>query len=131
MKLLKFLDQNRVPRVGLLEGDAIVPLGLPNGPLATLTDILEVENPQQTVEWLTATSSKVPLAGTELLPPIDRQEVWAAGVTYKRSRTARMEESEAAASCYDRVYVSPRPELFMKATPHRVSGQGQPLRIRS
>ena len=44
--------------------------------------------------------------------------------------TARMEESETAASCYDRVYVSPRPELFMKATPHRVAGPGQPVRIR-
>ena len=51
-------------------------------------------------------------------------------MTYKRSQTARMEESEAAADCYDRVYRSPRPELFMKATPHRVSGHWQPLRIR-
>jgi 2-dehydro-3-deoxy-D-arabinonate dehydratase len=66
-----------------------------------------------------------------LLPPIDQQEVWAAGVTYKRSRTARMEESAAAADCYDRVYASPRPELFFKATPHRVAGPGQPLRIRT
>jgi 2-dehydro-3-deoxy-D-arabinonate dehydratase len=56
--------------------------------------------------------------------------VWAAGVTYKRSQTARMEESATAASCYDRVYASPRPELFYKASPHRVSGHGQPLRIR-
>jgi 2-dehydro-3-deoxy-D-arabinonate dehydratase len=66
----------------------------------------------------------------ELLAPLDEQEVWAAGVTYKRSQTARMEESEAAASCYDRVYRSPRPELFMKATRHRVSGPDAPLRIR-
>jgi 2-dehydro-3-deoxy-D-arabinonate dehydratase len=64
------------------------------------------------------------------LPPIDQQEVWAAGVTYKRSMAARMEESATAASCYDRVYVSPRPEIFFKATPHRVAGHGQPLRIR-
>jgi 2-dehydro-3-deoxy-D-arabinonate dehydratase len=65
------------------------------------------------------------------LPPIDAQEVWAAGVTYKRSQTARMEESEAAASCYDRVYNADRPELFLKATAHRVRGHHQPLRIRS
>ena len=45
-------------------------------------------------------------AGTR--PPLASQEVWAAGVTYKRSKTARMEESTAAASCYDRVYASPR-----------------------
>jgi 2-dehydro-3-deoxy-D-arabinonate dehydratase len=73
----------------------------------------------------------VPIEQVLLEPPIDRQEVWAAGVTYKRSRSARMEESEAAADCYDRVYVSPRPELFFKASPHRVSGPGQPLRIRA
>jgi 2-dehydro-3-deoxy-D-arabinonate dehydratase len=65
-----------------------------------------------------------------LLPPIDRQEVWAAGVTYKRSKTARMEESESAATLYDRVYEAARPELFFKATPHRVAGPGQSLRIR-
>ena len=56
--------------------------------------------------------------------------MWAAGVTYKRSQTARMEESEAAASCYDRVYQADRPEIFFKATPHRVRGHRQPLRIR-
>ena len=65
-----------------------------------------------------------------LRAPIDQQEVWAAGVTYKRSRSARMEESDVAAVCYDRVYQSARPELFFKATPHRVSGPGQPLAIR-
>lgn len=143
MKLLKYLDRSGIRRVGWLDGDMIVPLNVPSGPLACLADILESDNPKQTVEWLaishsshhaprdeSSSTSTVPLSAVELLPPIDRQEVWAAGVTYKRSRTARMEESETAASCYDRVYVSPRPELFMKATPHRVSGHGQPLRIR-
>jgi len=67
-----------------------------------------------------------------LLPPIGRQEVWAAGVTYLRSRDARMEESEAsgAADCYQRVYEADRPELFFKALPHRVSGHGQQVYIR-
>ena len=75
-------------------------------------------------------TAKVPMNQATLLAPIDQQEVWAAGVTYKRSKTARMEESEAAASCYDRVYQSARPELFFKATNHRVRGHGQALRIR-
>lgn len=68
-----------------------------------------------------------------LQPPIATQEVWAAGVTYYRSRTARMEESEDAggATFYDKVYVAERPELFFKATPHRVSGHGQEVYIRS
>jgi 2-dehydro-3-deoxy-D-arabinonate dehydratase len=70
---------------------------------------------------------------TEILAPIGRQEVWAAGVTYYRSRSARIEESKSAGGgdFYDRVYQAQRPELFFKATPHRVVGPGGALRIRS
>jgi len=66
-----------------------------------------------------------------LLPPIKGQEVWAAGVTYYRSRSARMEESAAEGDFYDRVYSADRPELFFKASPHRVVGHGGRVRIRS
>ena len=68
-----------------------------------------------------------------LLAPIESGEVWAAGVTYFRSRSARMEESEKAGggSFYDRVYDAERPELFFKATPHRVVGPGAAVHIRS
>ena len=67
-----------------------------------------------------------------LLAPIGSQEVWAAGVTYYRSRDARMEESKSAGGgdFYDRVYRAERPELFFKSTPHRVSGPGEPVAIR-
>ena len=67
-----------------------------------------------------------------LLPPIGSQEVWAAGVTYLRSRDARMEESEdtGAADCYQRVYEADRPELFFKSLPHRVAGHQQKVHIR-
>lgn len=68
----------------------------------------------------------------DLLPPIERQEVWACGVTYKRSRSARMEESKTSSGgdFYDRVYTADRPEIFFKATDHRVSGHLQPVQIR-
>jgi 2-dehydro-3-deoxy-D-arabinonate dehydratase len=68
-----------------------------------------------------------------LLAPIAGQEVWAAGVTYWRSRTARMEESKVAGggSFYDRVYEADRPELFFKSQGWRVRGPGMPLRIRA
>jgi 2-dehydro-3-deoxy-D-arabinonate dehydratase len=71
-------------------------------------------------------------APEEVLAPIGAQEVWAAGVTYYRSRTARMEESKDAGggSFYDRVYSAERPELFFKANPHRVSGTGGDVKIR-
>jgi 2-dehydro-3-deoxy-D-arabinonate dehydratase len=70
--------------------------------------------------------------GGALDAPIGSQEVWAAGVTYFRSRTARMEESKSAGGgdFYDRVYAADRPELFFKASPHRVRGSGAPVRIR-
>ena len=69
---------------------------------------------------------------TDLLPPIGTQEVWAAGVTYFKSRTARMEESSSAGGSdfYDRVYHADRPELFMKATAHRVQAHGTAMKLR-
>jgi len=68
----------------------------------------------------------------EFLAPIEEQEVWAAGVTYFRSRAARMAESESAGGgdFYDRVYSAERPELFFKTTAHRVVGSGAAVRIR-
>jgi 2-dehydro-3-deoxy-D-arabinonate dehydratase len=62
--------------------------------------------------------------------PMGSQEVWAAGVTYLRSKTARMEESEASASLYDRVYDADRPEIFFKATPGRCVADGGVLLLR-
>ena len=67
------------------------------------------------------------------LPPIGSQEVWAAGVTYFRSRSARIEESKDAGGgdFYDRVYAAERPEIFFKATGRRVVGHGAEVQIRS
>lgn len=78
----------------------------------------------------TAVSGPAP---ESVLAPIGTQEVWAAGVTYWRSRTARMEESKDAGggSFYDRVYDAERPEIFFKATPQRVAHPGQPMHLRS
>jgi 2-dehydro-3-deoxy-D-arabinonate dehydratase len=131
MKLAKFaVFPGGPPHVGRVEGDAIVPLDLGAARVSCLAELLDLDDPRSVAARLPS-GHALPLASIALLPPIDQQEVWAAGVTYKRSQTARMEESEAAASCYDRVYSAPRPELFFKATPHRVRGHGQPLRIRA
>jgi 2-dehydro-3-deoxy-D-arabinonate dehydratase len=72
-------------------------------------------------------------SAAQIYPPIGNQEVWAAGVTYYRSRSARMEESKSAGGgdFYDRVYSAERPELFFKATAGRVVGTGANVRIRS
>lgn len=97
----------------------------------SLTDVLHAEDPTGLVKSLLASNAAfVAPPHVKTLAPLDHQEVWAAGVTYKRSQVARMEESETGASHYDRVYTAPRPELFFKSNPRRVAGPGQPVRIR-
>ena len=85
-------------------------------------------------EYLTAVTNggSCQLLPQDFLAPIEAQEVWASGVTYYRSREARMAESESSGGgdFYDRVYSAERPELFYKASPHRVSGPNAPVRIR-
>jgi 2-dehydro-3-deoxy-D-arabinonate dehydratase len=68
--------------------------------------------------------------GEKTLPPLDRQEVWAAGVTYLRSRDGRKEES-GYGSLYDHVYDSDRPEIFFKSSPWRVVGDRDAVGIRA
>ncbi len=128
MKLCKFEMPAGTITAGIVADETVTPLTGADGP-CQLSELLEADDIPATIGQQRATES-LPLGEVRLLPPIDNQEVWAAGVTYKRSKTARMEESEAAASCYDRVYESDRPELFFKATPGRVVGHGQPIRIR-
>ena len=79
---------------------------------------------------LDGAASATPLDGFRLLKPIDLQEVWAAGVTYQRSLEARVEETMSP-DPYERVYRAARPELFFKATPDRVRGPGEAVRIRA
>ncbi len=131
MQLAKLLNSSGIQCVGRVGQDTIEVIDLAAGHYSSLSSLLAAEDVAGAALALPATGEKIAIATARLLPPIDAQEVWAAGVTYKRSQTARMEESEAAASCYDRVYQSPRPELFFKATPHRVRGSGDSLRIRS
>lgn len=82
-----------------------------------------------THQWVDLQNAPCP--GTvHLLPPLDLQEVWAAGVTYLRSRDAREDESDRL-GIYDKVYMAERPEIFFKATPHRVVGTHDSIYIRS
>jgi 2-dehydro-3-deoxy-D-arabinonate dehydratase len=83
--------------------------------------------------WESISSEKADELKSEgLLAPMGNQEIWAAGVTYYRSRTARMEESQDAggADFYDKVYEADRPELFFKATASRVSNPGETVNVR-
>lgn len=98
-------------------------------PSFTLSTLLELR--RDAMMRLLATLPRDESANSALLAPIDAmQEVWAAGVTYLRSRDARRAESQVA-DVYERVYDAARPELFFKAIGWRVVGTGMPIRIRA
>jgi len=127
MRLVKFSSATLPQAVGVLEEPHIFPLDLP---FQGLSDLLEDDDPASAAQAMRSKAAPLPAAEVRLRAPIDRQEVWAAGVTYIRSRKARMDESAGASMFYDKVYEAPRPELFFKATPRRVSGPSEPVRIR-
>jgi 2-dehydro-3-deoxy-D-arabinonate dehydratase len=119
-------------RVGLVAEGHVRFLDLEDYPgLRSLSDVLHSDNPAAVArDLLDDNARNLPLKDLTLLAPIDRQEVWAAGVTYKRSQEARERESAGAARFYDLVYSAARPELFFKATPHRVAGPGGRVHVR-
>jgi 2-dehydro-3-deoxy-D-arabinonate dehydratase len=104
-----------------LHEDGGVPLG------ASLAELLAL--PLDAARARIDAAAGAPVQG-RLLAPVDEQEVWAAGVTYERSRDERMAESTEA-SIYDRVYVAERPEVFFKAPASRVVAPGEPVGIRA
>ena len=103
-------------------------------PFVSWDQLLGADDPRgMCIAAVNSADHVVDLGAQTLLPPTCSQEVWAAGVTYYRSRSARMEESKEAGGgdFYDRVYLAERPELFFKATGPRVVGPGGKVRIRS
>ena len=100
---------------------------------ASIDGLLMSTDPFATLDaWYEAGTPSDLVAHGALLTPVESQEVWAAGVTYHRSRTARMSESSTVGAdhFYDLVYEADRPELFFKATPNRVVGPDAGVRIR-
>ncbi|GAB1509742.1 fumarylacetoacetate hydrolase family protein [Actinophytocola sp. KF-1] len=127
MLIVRFLSPGADrPAVGVRIADTVTELGagsvgeLLRLPLADLRAAL------------TTTGTAHAAADVRFLPPVDqRMEVWAAGVTYQRSREARITESERAADVYDLVYDAERPELFFKSAAWRVTGDGEPVSVRT
>ena len=129
MKLCRFQDAQNQTRVGLmLDDDAVLDL---TAGIGAIEPLLESDD---LVPWLTSLATQNlplhPLSEIRLRTPIERQEVWAAGVTYLRSKKARMEESGFSANAYDRVYDAARPEIFFKSLPEKVVSPGEPVGIR-
>ncbi len=132
MKLAKVLFPNQEQHVVIVGDDSVQALNLTSAKgTMRLSDILYSDNPSELAKSLVDKSVEpVALETVQFLAPIDSQEVWAAGVTYKRSQVARMEESKSGADHYAMVYTADRPEIFFKSTPTRVVGPNQPVRIR-
>ena len=131
MQLCKIRTDGGV-RIGMVRGGQLALLDLTQSAgVNGIADILAAPDPARLVMQLVDMKlTTFPMDYKSLLPPVDRQEIWAAGVTYKRSKVAREAESVGAATFYDKVYTAERPELFMKATAERVVGPQQPVRIR-
>lgn len=131
MKICRFRSGNDAVHVGLVTEDSTIRVLSPAG-LTTLQPLLESDDPVARLEGIDLEKMpRVPLSEVQLCAPVERQEVWAAGVTYLRSKAARMEESEFSANAYDRVYDAVRPEIFFKALPEKVVATGEPVGIRS
>ncbi len=129
MKICRFKTKQAEIRLGLATDEAVFDL-TPAG-LTSLSALLESDDVLAQLEK----AAKLPLpklawSEVRLCAPVEQQEVWAAGVTYLRSKTARMEESNFSATAYDRVYEAERPELFFKSLAEKVVALNEPVGIR-
>jgi len=117
--------------VGIFVDEAVVDLGAAGH--ASLTALLERDDLPALLRELSARPDlpRYSQGAVRWLTPVERQEVWAVGVTYLRSKAARMEESEFSATAYDRVYEAERPELFFKSMPEKVVHPGEAVGIRA
>ena len=134
MRLCRFQCPGQSARIGLATDDErlldLTPAGVDS--LAGLLEREAAELAGRLAEW--TRPGRLPVlepASVRLLCPIETQEVWAAGVTYLRSKQARMDESEFSATAYDRVYEAARPELFFKSLPGKAVGPLDPIGVRT
>jgi len=130
MKLFRFKHESKQPHVGLLVNETTL-LDLAATRTKNLSELFEdADLPARLDKLAEEPSPRLDRSKVEFLAPIEREEVWAAGVTYLRSKKARMKESDFSGTAYDRVYDAERPELFFKSLPEKVVGPGEPVGIR-
>jgi 2-dehydro-3-deoxy-D-arabinonate dehydratase len=130
MRVCRFSAGDDAIRLGVVTDDDSV-IDLTSTGFTSLTALLESRDPVAALRVVAHGPLPThPVANVRLHAPVERQEVWAAGVTYLRSKAARMEESDFSATAYDRVYGADRPEIFFKALPDKVVPTGEPVGIR-
>jgi 2-dehydro-3-deoxy-D-arabinonate dehydratase len=116
-------------RIGLVESGSVH--DLTGAGVRRLDDLLErADLAKQLTLLKQSAGAGQPVDQVRLLTPVESQEIWAAGVTYLRSKQARMEESDFSARAYDHVYEAARPEIFFKAVPEKVVSPGEAVGIR-
>ncbi len=127
MQLVRFTTES-TPQLGILDGGVVTAL---TG-VDTLAALLALPYKEIRAACASAAGPALPLDRVRLLAPADgRCEIWAAGVTYERSRDARVLESKESADVYDRVYSAERPELFFKSVAWRAVGPGGSVSVRA
>jgi 2-dehydro-3-deoxy-D-arabinonate dehydratase len=130
MKIGRFKLRDGPIRIGLATDDDSL-LDLTSAGIDRMDALLETDDPAgRARDAAQGSLPRFTLSTVRLCAPIEQQEIWAAGVTYLRSKAARMEESDFSASAYDRVYAAARPELFFKSLPEKVVAPGDPVGIR-
>jgi 2-dehydro-3-deoxy-D-arabinonate dehydratase len=130
MRICRFKDKYGEIRVGLVADENVL-LDLTPAGISQLQLLLESDDPVSQLNRITRQNlPRIALSEVQLRAPVERQEVWAAGVTYLRSKAARMEESDFSATAYDRVYAAERPEIFFKSLAEKVVAPGEPVGIR-
>ena len=131
MNVCRFTDRTSADvRIGLMASTLAV-FDLTDAGVRRMHDL--IERPDLADELMRLSQAGLPahpLDSVRLLTPVESQEVWAAGVTYLRSKQARMEKSEFSATAYDRVYDAARPEIFFKSLPDKVVSPGEAVGIR-
>jgi 2-dehydro-3-deoxy-D-arabinonate dehydratase len=131
MKLCRFrVSTSSDVRIGLITDDQTV-LDLGTAGFQSMKDLLErVDLESELMRISRSANGQYSLDQVEFVTPVEQQEVWAAGVTYLRSKEARMVESEFSANAYDRVYDAVRPEIFFKSVAEKVVSPRQAVGIR-
>jgi 2-dehydro-3-deoxy-D-arabinonate dehydratase len=130
MKICRFKDKDGEIKVGCATNSSEL-LDLTPAGVTRLQPLLETEDPAASLRELAPLGRPIPaLSEVQWCAPVEQQEVWAAGVTYLRSKAARMEESNFSATAYDKVYAAERPELFFKSLAQKVAASGESVGIR-
>jgi 2-dehydro-3-deoxy-D-arabinonate dehydratase len=129
MKICRFKNARDEVQIGLVIDDAVLDLA-PAG-IAQMQPLLEAADAVAQLKELSRRDlPRMALSEVRWCAPVERQEIWAAGVTYLRSKAARMEESDFSATAYNRVYAAERPELFFKCLAEKVVPAGEAVGIR-